>query len=156
MAPTPPAPTTFTLRFKNRKSTTVLHADPLQSFESLKEELLHALQQTHPDGNADGQTLPNSASHILLARPNDLNNLDKGFTSVVDKAGDIITGNENAGRKPKTGEAPLKLKEANPKAAGLKDGSVVAYKFATFQDEGYDPALDESWDVALPSYEEQE
>ena len=155
MAPTSALPTTFTLRFKNHKSTTFLHADPQQSFDSLREDLLRALKDTHPDGTINGHPLPPKSSHILLARPNDLQNIDKGFTSVTDKVGDIITGNENVGRK-KAGQPELKLKEATPKAAGLRDGSVVAYKFRTDLDDDYDPALDEDWDVMMPSYDDQD
>ena len=156
MAPTAASPTTFTLRFKNQKSTTIIHADPLQSFESLKVELIRALSETHPDGKINGEAIPSNASSILFARPNDIHKLDKGFTSVTDKAGDIITGNEPTGRQRKPGDSDIKIKNACPKAAGLKDGAIIAYKFMAEDDAEYDPILDNNWDVVMPSYEDQE
>lgn len=151
------SPTTWTLRFKNHRSTTLLHADPLQSFNSLKEDLLQALRQTHPNGRINGVEIPSDPASVLLARPNDIHNLEKGFTSVTDKEGNIITGNEQVGKKRKSGDPELKIKEPCPKAAGLKDGAVLAYKFRIPKTaKNYDPAIDEDWDVVIPSYDDQE
>ncbi|KAL9050966.1 MAG: hypothetical protein Q9162_006317 [Coniocarpon cinnabarinum] len=156
MTSTKPSPATFTLRFKNHRTTTFLHADPLQSFDSLKEELLRALRESHPDGILNKTQIPADPSQVFLARPNDIHNLDSGFTSLADKAGALIAGSEADGRRKKTSETEVKLKEATPKAAGLANGSVVAYKFVTDEDEEYNPVTDEQWDVVMPKYEEQE
>ena len=157
MAPTTASPLTWTLIFKNHKTATLLHADPLQTFESLKEELIRALRETHPDGRINGFEIPSTASNVLLARPNDIYNLDKGFTSVTDKDGNIITGGEEPRTKRKSVEPGLKIKEACPKAAGLKDGVILAYKFRTENEvEDYDPLLDEDWPVSIPTFDDSE
>lgn len=157
MAPTTASPMTWTLIFKNGKSTTLLHADPLQSFDTLKEELFRALRETHPDGRINGLEIPSEASNILLAKPNDIHDLEKGFTSVTDGYGNIILEDERVGSKRKGGETALKIKDACPKAAGLKDGVVLAYKFrAMNQTENYDPVVDEDWDVVLPNFDDPE
>ena len=155
MAPTDPSTLTWTLLFKNHKSTTLLHIDPLQSFDSIKEELIRALRSTHPDGRVNGFEIPSKPSNVLVARPNDVFNLEKGFTNVTDNDGNIITGNETAKSRKGAG-ADIKIKEACPKAAGLKDGLVLAYKFRTAAEVDYDPFNDDDWDVILPSYEDQE
>lgn len=147
---------TWTMRFKHRKHTILLHVDPLQTLDSIKEELLRALHETHPNGSIDDDPIPSSISDVFLARPNDVNDLDKGWTSVIDVEGNVITGNEPTSKKRKTDAPNLKIKDQCPKAVGLRDGAVVAYKFRS-EDGDDDEGLglgDEKWDVVMPSYEE--
>lgn len=155
-SPTQGSPMTWTIRFKQQKSTTILHVDPLQSLDSIKEELLRALKQTHRTGSINGATIPSSISDVFLARPNDTYDLDKGWTSLLDREGNIITGNEPVAKKRKIDGAELRVGDQCPKAAGLKDGAIVAYKFRTEdgdEDEGLSLS-DEQWDVTMPSYDE--
>lgn len=147
MARTVPSALTWTLKFKNGKSTTVLHVDPLQSFDSIKEELLLALRETHPDGEFNGRQIPDKLDDVLMARLTDLNDIDGGFTSLVDDDGNLITEIEPVNKKRKTDGGGFKLKDQCPTAAGLRDGCILAFKFR----EGTEPPLEEdaNWDVTM-------
>ncbi|KAF2651132.1 hypothetical protein K491DRAFT_104409 [Lophiostoma macrostomum CBS 122681] len=83
MAPPPPSPHTQTLRLKSHKTTVLLHIDPLQSFTSIKSELLAALRETglrHADTGAT-IPLPDSlrAEDVTLGRPRNVNEPKAGF-----------------------------------------------------------------------------
>jgi hypothetical protein len=139
---TDPNPRTWILRFKLNRTTVVLHIDPLQSLNSVKQELLTALQQTHLAGTINGLSIPQNSADILLARPKDINDLTLGFESIesapssIDSESDAVVG---AGKgKGKAVAAPSKtvggrsakaqLKDC-PQGAGLRDHGIVAFKF---------------------------
>lgn len=134
-----PSPLTWTLRFKNRKTTVLLHVDPLQSFDGVKEELLRALIQRETSGKLHGeQTLPSSAKQIQLARPVDPNDPTKGWESLEDERPE-----EPVKKKQKKDDAATD----SPKAAGIKDGWALAFRFTPKDGE-------DSWDVVLPTYDD--
>jgi hypothetical protein len=83
MAPPEPSPTTQTLRLKSHKTTILLHIDPLQTFASIKAELLTALRDT---GLKDADTgadivIPESLrpEDITFGRPRNVNEPGQGF-----------------------------------------------------------------------------
>ena len=78
---TAPNPQTWTLRLKSRKTTVLLHIDPLSTFDSIKAQLYTALRDT---GLKDPETgasipLPDSSSDIQLGRPIDTHDAQQGF-----------------------------------------------------------------------------
>ncbi len=156
MAPTAGSPVTWTLRLKHHKSTILLHVDPLQSFQSVKTELIRALQHTHPDGRLQGTIdIPSDVIDVLLAKPNDIYDHSKGWTLIQtsDDAEQQDEGlKERAQKKSKTRPG---FPDSCPKAAGLKEGSVLAFKFRNDNDEDEGLGLDEEdWDVIVPTYED--
>ncbi|KAI9653695.1 MAG: hypothetical protein M1831_005723 [Alyxoria varia] len=156
MAPTKPTPLTWTIRFKNGKSTILLHVEPSQSLGSVKSELLNALRQRNPNGNLNGAAIPEQANDVLLARQIDSANPDKGWTR-LDEADLLEEG--PATKKRKTSEKDNKNRsvDTNFKSLGLNDGAVLAFKFANEEEEEEDEGLgleDENWNVELPAYDD--
>ncbi|GAB7347383.1 hypothetical protein MBLNU459_g4312t1 [Dothideomycetes sp. NU459] len=167
-----PKPVTWTLRFKNHKTTVVLYAEKTQNFASLKTELLNALRATNPDGMLHDTAIPTSADDVLLARPIDHNNLDLGWESIEPDAlttdADLFGDDEAAAK----GKGKAKAKSGGykdcPLGSGLRDGGAVAFKFRGVEgakgandgdiDEGLglddDDANKAEWDVILPTYED--
>lgn len=73
---------------------------------------------------------------------------------------DVLGDMDGQGSRKKTGKSAEKQKSTPddcPVAVGLKDGSVLAYKFREEMPDG-DEELgiggEEKWDVVLPSYED--
>ncbi|KAF2875818.1 hypothetical protein BDV95DRAFT_626233 [Massariosphaeria phaeospora] len=142
MATAPPDPKSWTLRLKSRKTTVLLHVDPLHTFEHIKSTLLKALQDTSlrdPDTDQD-VPLPESSSEIVLGRPVDINDAHQGFqTGQWEYSADEEDVEETKGK----GKAKAKAKKtadgaqfagaANmkncPKGANLKDGAVLAFRW---------------------------
>ena len=122
MAPTTPSQTTLTLRLKYKKSTTILHVDPLQSFESVAIELLRALHQTHPNGLLLGNVeIPTDAQEVLLAKANDIYDVSKGWTQLQTAEEPEETEPEAKSAKgapPKKRKREKSISEFCPKAAG--------------------------------------
>lgn len=163
-----PKPDTWTLRFKSNKTTVVLYADKTQTLASLKTELLHALNVTIPDGALHGNRIPTSAEDVLLGRLVDPNNIELGWMSIELDAPntetDMFNDDEAAGKgkgkaRPKTGSYKDCLL-----GAGLRDGSIVAFKFrgaegAKADDDvdeglGLDDDMNDAFDVQLPTFED--
>lgn len=166
-------PTNWTLRLKRHRTTLLLHVDPLQKLSSIKTELLRALQQTCPDNTLNNSPLPTSPDQILLAKPVDINDLSQGWENLDKRSasGDMFEEAKSKGKAK--AKAADKLTDC-PQGAGLRDGGVVAFRFASAEDwvdvkakkEGADELeLDEGdelvggrerevWDVVVPSYEE--
>lgn len=159
MAPTIASPLTWTLRFKYHKKTTLLHVDPLQSFTSIKAELLRALHQTHPDGEiSSGVSIPSDPSEVLLAQPNDVHDHAQGWKRIQPEQ-DEEEEQSTPGRQKTKGRSAYS--QDSPTAAGLKDGGMVAYKFQSDETnkDDVDEALgldeeDDDWDVIIPNYDD--
>ncbi|KAF2492313.1 hypothetical protein BU16DRAFT_441395, partial [Lophium mytilinum] len=170
---TPPTPTAWTLRLKHHRTTLLFHTDPLQTFATLKTQLLTALRETCPGEALDGTPLPSSPSEIILARPVDINDLSKGFVTGEwerDGFGDEdMEDVEESGVGKKGKGRPKKVTQVAgdcPKGArNVKDGGVLAFSWGKERDrrEGKgkrrvevneDGEAQEEWDVVLPSYED--
>lgn len=181
MALPPPSAETWTLRLKSRKTTVLLHVDPLHTFSTIKSHLYAALEQT---GFSDPDTetlipLPASPADIQLGRPVDPNDPRRGFMlgewelPPVDDdnppAADVGKGKgkAKAGRPSKGGVASARN---CPKGADLKDGAVLAFRWKGDgneweDDEDLDPEVDRAsgadakkgvdmWGVKLASFED--
>lgn len=170
-------PSTWTIKFKNARTTVVLHVDQQQTLSSIKAELLHALRSTNPDGELNGMPLPDSPDDIELAKPRDFANVEAaGWQSIeldaqtddmdADLFGDAA---EDAPKSKGKGKAkPKASHKDSPLGAGLKDMCPVAFRFrgqkpATLpagddDDEGLglddDAADDDGWHVELPKFED--
>ena len=134
-APKPSPHQGWTLRFKRHKTTTLLLVQATQSFPSIKEDLLTAIKATGR-ADIDGTTLPSDADDIIFGVPVDKNDPGQGWVELEMQL-------ENGGNK--NGKSNSVFNE-NPMGAGLKDGSLLTFKF--------DPA--EEWDAIMPSYDEDE
>lgn len=170
MVPTPPTPHTWTLLLKHHRSTLLLHVDPLQSFFSIKTELLRALHETHSSSRLPtGTSIPHSVSDVIFGEPVDVHDLSRGWKRIggdkeEEDDEDVLGDMYGAGSRKKGKVAAGKKASASgsmpddcPVACGLKDGSVLAYKFRDETPDG-DEELgiggEEKWDVVLPSYED--
>jgi hypothetical protein len=171
--PIQPSSRTTILRFKHHRSTILLHVDPLQSFASIKKELLLAITETNPSGTFNGHSIPQNPDEILLAKPINPNDLDAGWTLIESVDGEESSGKGKAKASTTStskagGKAQSQLKDC-PQGHGMRDMSVVAFKFKSEsesrqaevgEDDG-DEAIEvadedkkEEWDVVVPTMEE--
>lgn len=135
-----PSPQTWTLRLKSRKTTVLLHVDPLHTFTTIKSYLYDALQETGLKDFETGESipLPSAPSEIQLGRPVNINDAHEGFRlgewEYPEVEGDEDSkgkGKAKAGRKPNGGATATAANVKDcPKGAGLKDGSVLAFRWA--------------------------
>lgn len=175
-----PTPETWTLKFKNARTTVVLYVYQLQTLSSIKTELLHALRSTNPSGELNGTPLPDSPDDIELAKPRDFSNLETGGWQSIeldapndDFDADLFgnAADEPASRTKGKGKAKAKGMSHKdcPVGAGLKDMCPVAFRFKGQKpvprpvdddvDEGLgledDGAPDaDVWHVELPKFED--
>jgi hypothetical protein len=167
---TNPSPQTWILRLKSRKTTVLLHVDPLHTFSTIKSNLYEALTETGLKDPESGETipLPESASDIQLGRPIDVNDAQQGFQlgeweysayeSEEEGGKGKGKGKAKAGKKS-NGAAGSNVNDC-PKGAGLKDGAVLAFRWAGdgIWDGGEDADMDQDgsnmWGVQLASFED--
>jgi hypothetical protein len=136
---TTPSPQTWTIRLKSRKTTVLLHVDPLQTFSTIKSQLLDALKET---GLKDPNTnepipLPGSSTDIQLGRPVDVHDAQQGFQlgaweyPAWESEEDSGKGKAKAkpGQKSNGGASGVASVKDCPKGAGLKDGAVLAFRW---------------------------
>ncbi|KAH7092447.1 hypothetical protein FB567DRAFT_545598 [Paraphoma chrysanthemicola] len=167
---TTPSPLTWTLRLKARKTTVLLHVDPLHTFGTIKTQLLDALRET---GIKDPKTnepipLPESSSDIQLGRPIDIHDPQQGFglgewehpTYESEEDSGKGKGKAKASTKANGGASGVASVKDCPKGAGLKDGAVLAFRWVgdgiwdgdedpeTVQEEG------DMWGVQLASFDD--
>jgi hypothetical protein len=153
-----PSPLTWTLRFKNHKTTVLLHADALTPVSAIKAELLSALRESNPSG-LNGKPLPTSPSQIQLAKPVDPLDLTQGWESLESSSALEDPFNTEEGGNGK-GKQKRKLDTDSVKAVGIKDNAVIAFKWSGSGDSSEEEEGDEDmgeekeeyWDVVLPSF----
>jgi hypothetical protein len=167
---TTPSPQTWILRLKSRKTTVLLHVDPLHTFSTIKSHLYQALTETGLKDPESGETipLPESASDIQLGRPIDVNDAHQGF-QVGEWEYSAYESEEEGGKGKGKGKAKAGKKSNGaagsnvndcPKGAGLKDGAVLAFRWAGdgIWDGGEDADMDQDgsamWGVQLASFED--
>jgi hypothetical protein len=170
---TTPSPQTWTLRLKSRKTTVLLHVDPLHTFSTIKSHLYEALKET---GLKDPETnepipLPESPSDIQFGRPLDILDAQQGFQigewelpvyeSEDDGGKGKGKGKAKAGNNSGGATAGVANVKDCPKGAGLKDGAVLAFRWAgdgTWDgDEDMEQELPDGsnmWGVKLASFED--
>ncbi|KAI9672332.1 MAG: hypothetical protein M1817_003354 [Caeruleum heppii] len=159
MPPGTPTPLSMTLRFKSHTTTVLLYAQPTDSFTAIKTALLTALHARNPSGAFHDAVIPTSPDQVMLGRPRDPKDLSQGFTTLEIPEGEP----ENGARGRKMGGQKSVLD--CPQGVGLKDGAVLAFKFTDLNDENEDGEDEEdelanaeiegTWEVSLPSYEEE-
>jgi len=151
-----PSPKTWTLRLKNHKKTVLLHIDPLQSFDSIKETLYAVLAATHTP--ADPPLPSSSASDLEFGRPLDPKDPHSGFgiceweDSAREEDGDgdeeeieVEVEVEGTGRGRGKGKGGRNGEVGEcPKGAGLKDGGVLAWRWRG----------ERGWEVDVAVYED--
>ena len=163
-------PATWTLKFKNARTTVVLHIDKLQSLSSIKSELLHALRTTNPSGELNGTPLPTSPDDIELAKPVDFANIESGGWQSIEldaRADEAELFDEEEPKTKGKGKAKAKANSHRdcPLGAGLKDMCPVAFRFKDQKlapkDEDEDEGLGleddieaAGWNVELPKFED--
>ncbi|KAF1846311.1 uncharacterized protein K460DRAFT_367116 [Cucurbitaria berberidis CBS 394.84] len=170
-----PSPQTWTLRLKSRKTTVLLHVDPLHTFPTIKSYLYDALQETDLKDAETGESIPMPASpsEIQFGRPVNINDAHEGFQlgeweyAAAEEEAEG-KGKAKAGRKSNGGTIASAANVKNcPKGAGLKDGAVLAFRWAgdgnwDGDDGDMDVDLDKGgsgkeadmWGVKLASFED--
>ena len=136
----------WTLRFKQHKTTILLFVQQSQPFDSIKRDLLDAIKATGIQ-DINGNTLPSDPEDIEFGVLRDKNDHSKGWVALkIPEAED----GDTKGKGVKKGSV---LNE-NPLGAGLKDGAMLAFRFAKAAEEGMDK--DDEWDVIIPSYDDED
>ena len=107
-----------------------------QSFDSIKQELLSSIKAAGKE-DINGAILPSDANDIIFGVPIEKHDPSQGWVDVEIK---VDEGDSKSGKnKSVFNESPM--------GAGLKDGAVLAFKFAGETGD---------WDVIMPSYEEED
>jgi len=124
-----------------------------QSFTSIKFDLLGALKKCgHTELN--GQAIPTDPEDVIFGVPVDKSDIAKGW---VDLDIPEMETEDEAGNTKKVGGKDSML-NGSPLGAGLKDGAMLAFKFKgedAKMDSEDSELNDSSWDVVIPSYEEE-
>ncbi|KAL8785173.1 MAG: hypothetical protein Q9213_003520 [Squamulea squamosa] len=143
-----PNPQQFTLRFRCHKTTILLLVPPHDSLTSVKTKLLEAIKATGAT-EVHGQTLPTNPDDVLLGVPVNMNEPGEGWTGL--EFPEIEEDTRKKGPK-KSG-----VHNASPSGAGLKDGSLLAFKFRTVASDADDLDMNTNeWDVVMPSFDDEE
>lgn len=124
-----------------------------QSFTYIKSDLLDALRKCgHSELN--GQPIPTDPEDVIFGVPVDRNDIAKGWVDLEIPAMENGDDSEDT----KKGRGKDSVLNGNPLGAGLKDGSMLAFKFksedAEMDGDGSE-VVDGNWDVTIPSYEEE-
>jgi hypothetical protein len=129
-----PSPQTWTLRLKSRKTTVLLHIDPLHKFSFIKSSLYNALKDTPLKDPSTNQEIPipDSPEDIQLGRPVDVLDPQQGFQLAEWEIPTLESEEDSGkgkGKGKKTTASAANVKDC-PKGAGLKDGAVLAFRWA--------------------------
>jgi hypothetical protein len=149
-----PSSTTWILRLKYHKTTVLLHADPLQSVQRLKQDLLDSLRAIKPSSTfLNGRSPPSSTSQIQLARPCDVLDPTSGWELIEESDDATLQANGPDGKGKGKAKAKPNSSEFTLRGVGVRDNLVLAFRW---QDkESMDADLeDEEWDVIIPTFED--
>lgn len=136
----------WTLRFKQHKTTILLFVQQSQPFESIKRDLLDAIKATGIQ-DINGNALPSGPEGIEFGVLRDKNDPSKGWVAL--KIPEVEDG-DTKGKGVKKGS----ILNESPLGAGLKDGTMLAFKFTKSTEEAA-MDLDDEWDVIIPSYDDE-
>jgi len=170
MDSTIPSAQTWTIRFKYHKSTVLLHVEPNQTIDSLKESLLYALRDVKTSSNfLNGQTPPSSASQIQLAKLRNALDISEGWEPLEESSLKDLFEEDDQGNDQKKGKGKAKAKVESSgqtvRGIGIKDNAVLAFRWrakengakkgdeAEFEEEDEWDERDE-WDVVIPTFED--
>lgn len=117
-----------------------------QPFDSIKRDLLNAIKATGIQ-NINGNTLPSVAENIEFGVPRDKNDSSKGWVALkIPEVDDRDTKGKGVKKDSVLNKSPL--------GAGLKDGAMLAFRFAKeAEEDGMD--VDDEWNVIIPSYDDE-
>lgn len=145
-----------TLLFKKHKTTVLLSLQPHEPLTSGKEKLLGALA-SRGLRDINGDAIPNDPAEIELGVPVDKSDLEKGWMRLATD----IPSQKDEGAAKKTTAKPKST--ATVQAAGLQNGSSVAFRFRKPTEEAVGDELDTDldlndpgWDVIIPSFDDEE
>ncbi|KAL8808207.1 MAG: hypothetical protein Q9182_000271 [Xanthomendoza sp. 2 TL-2023] len=148
MASEKPSPQHWTLRFKCHKTTILLLVSPHDSLSSIKEKLLQAIIATQVV-EINGQPLPSDPDHVIFGVPADTNEPDGSWIELE------IPEPEDDNRKK--GSKKSGVLNATPMGAGLKDGSVLAFRFHDEATDADDLGMDKkTWTVIMPTFDDED
>ncbi|KAF2418685.1 hypothetical protein EJ08DRAFT_52827 [Tothia fuscella] len=162
MSSTTPNPLSYTIRFKHHKTTVLLHLDPLTPLSTIKSTLLTSLRQTKPNG-INNNPLPAKPSQIQFAKLINPSETGEGWEPLTPATSAYFDDDELDGLPDGKGMGKGKGGKGNGrvdvdsgtsiKATGVKDGSVVAFRWSLEEGGGEEDEWEE-WDVVLPSFED--
>ena len=164
-----PSQSHITLLLKHHKSTTLLSVSPSQNFSEIKSLLLSALKSRNitslPASKSSATSLPSDSDDLEFGILADRKDPSKGWIS-LESAASAKNSKKVPGRTKVTPGAD------SPEAAGLGDGSMVAYRIrkstkgkeraksvdsdAENGDVDIEMDDDPGWDVILPSFEDED
>jgi len=149
-----PSPSTWILRLKYHKTTVLLHADPLQSVQRLKQDLLDSLRTIKSSSTfLNGRSLPSSASQIQLAKPCDVLDPTSGWELLEESDDATLQTNGPDGKGKGKAKAKPNSSEFTLKSVGIRDNLALAFRWR--DKESMDFGLeDEEWDVIIPTFED--
>lgn len=144
---------------KSRKTTVLLHVEPLHTFSFIKSQLHDALNDTGLKDPNTGEPvpLPDSPDDIQFGRPVDIHDPQAGF-QLAEWEKPAPESEEDSGKgkgKAKASKASTKSGiDDCPKGAGLKDGAVLAFRWAG--DGVWDGGdhEDATWGVKLATFQD--
>lgn len=162
-SPVTPSPRTWILKFKNDQSTILLHVEPQQKMSTVRDDLLKAIKQTHPDGFFNGERIPDVSDTLVFARPKDPTDVTQGWEAVGKGSleDDLLNQDYKGKGKAAAGRAKSKAgSEETPQGLGFVNSGLVAFKFATKSVEEVDEldsdAIigDGDWNVVIPALDD--
>ncbi|KAI4285080.1 MAG: hypothetical protein L6R38_000921 [Xanthoria sp. 2 TBL-2021] len=143
-----PNPQQLTLRFKSHKTTILLLVAPHDSLTSIKAKLLEAMKVANIS-EIQGRPLPTTPDDVLLGVLIDSDDPGEGWTDL-----EIPEKEDDTHKK---GPKKSSVLNASPVGAGVKDGSVLAFKFRTETSDADDLDMgDNVWDVVMPTFDDEE
>lgn len=144
----------WTLRLKYHKTTVLLHADPLQSVQRLKQDLIDSLRAIKPTSTfLNGRSLPSSASQIQLAKPCDILDPTSGWELLEESDDATLRANGPDGKGKGKAKVKPNSSEFTLRSVGMKDNLALAFRW--WDKESVDSGLeDEEWDVIIPTFED--
>ncbi|KAL8730971.1 MAG: hypothetical protein Q9181_004484 [Wetmoreana brouardii] len=148
MAKGTPNPQYLTLRFKKHKITILLFVSARDTIDSIKQKLLDTLKATAVS-QINGDLLPSKPDDIIFGVLIDKNDPSQGWVGL-----EIPEVEDDAGKKGTTKNSVL---NKTPLGAGLKDGSVLAFKFRGEGSSGDGMNIEDGgWDVIMPSFDDED
>ncbi|GFG28021.1 hypothetical protein IFM61606_08095 [Aspergillus udagawae] len=146
-------PLSLTLLFKKHKTTVLLMLPPHETIATTQEMLLKALQ-SRGIKEINGDPVPEDFSEIEFGITVDKNDLEKGWSKLeiaMPELENSSTSKRGAGKR------------TSLKAADIRNGQVIAFRFRKPREQEKDGDLDidleledPGWDVVVPSLDDEE
>ncbi|KAF2404659.1 hypothetical protein EJ06DRAFT_526738 [Trichodelitschia bisporula] len=152
---------TWIWRLKWRRTTILLHVNPMNDIAAVKADLFEILSTAKGLDSSTSPPVPSSPSQIQLAVPRNPLNIEQGFDRIDvsqspedDKPDPFTTPVANSKSKQKTKET-RPLESMNLKVLGLRDKAVVVFRIRGEEEVDDEGLGDEEWDFEIPKYEDE-